>query len=386
MIPKPDAPTIGFIGRIPVRNIWLLLLYASQLYKELPEARRVELEDAPDYIPELVAEILANAVEQRLRRNLSFGYERRMADLNRVRGRIDVLRTERRQLLQRGRVACVFDELTVDVPRNRYVKAALLKLGQVVKDTALSRRCYNLAARLERAGVSSDWDAGRNGRHPPPDALGWMESQERRMLAAAQLAFDLALPTEQAGRNLLAMPDRKANQGWKLYEDAVAGFYDAVLSHCGWTVRCQSHIAWPLEYPTPRFRELMPGMVPDIVLECRRTDQAVVAQRIVIDTKFTSIVTPGWQGGESFKSGNIYQIYAYLRSQEDASDPHWRTAAGVLLYPSLGADYDEAATIQGHEIRFATVDLAADSRTIRQQLLRIVYAPPGRGDIGGPSV
>ena len=33
---------------------------------------------------------------------------------NRVRGRIDLLRTERRQLLQRGRVACSFDELTVD--------------------------------------------------------------------------------------------------------------------------------------------------------------------------------------------------------------------------------------------------------------------------------
>ena len=229
MIPHPDAPTIGFIGRIPVRNIWLLLLYASQLYRELPEARRVELEDAPDDIPELVAEILANAVERRLRRNLSFGYERRMADLNRVRGRINALRTERRQLLQRGRVACVFDELTVDTPRNRYVKAALLKLGQVVKDTALSRRCYHLAARLERAGVSSDWDAGRNGRHPPPDALGWMESEERRMLAAARLAFDLFLPTEDAGASVLPAPYREERWFRRLFEGGV-----------GWLLRYSS--------------------------------------------------------------------------------------------------------------------------------------------------
>ena len=76
-----ETPISGFIDDIPVRNIWLLLLYASQLYRELPAARRVELEDAPDRIPYLVAEILTNAVERRLRRNLSHGYQRRWADL-----------------------------------------------------------------------------------------------------------------------------------------------------------------------------------------------------------------------------------------------------------------------------------------------------------------
>ena len=89
-----------------------------------------------------------------------------------------------------------------------------------------------------------------------------------------------------------------------------------------------------------------------------------------------SIVTAGQQGKQTFRSSNIYQMYAYLRSQEDTGDPLWRTATGVLLYPSLGVDYDEAATIQGHRVRFATVDLAADTPTIRQQLLRIADAEP----------
>ena len=30
---QSDTPVTGFVGRIPVRNIWLLLLYASQLYE-----------------------------------------------------------------------------------------------------------------------------------------------------------------------------------------------------------------------------------------------------------------------------------------------------------------------------------------------------------------
>ena len=367
-----SAP-VGYIGRIPVRNIWLLLLYASQLYRELPEAWRVELENALDEIPELVAEILVSAVERRLRRNLSAGYIRRHADLNRVRGRINLFRTERRQLLQRARVACIFDELTVDTPQNRYVKAALLRLAQVLqrkrqptsRSIHLAQRCRHLAARLERAGVQTELDPKRLRSGAILDSLGWTDAEERRMLAAARLAFDLFIPTEESGASLLPLVNRQETQGWKLYEDAVAGFYQAVLTERGWSVTPQSPISWPRENPTSGLPELMPGMIRDLVLQDGN-------QRIVIDTKFTSIVTTGQQGKETFKSGNIYQIYAYLRSQEHADDPLSLNAAGVLLYPSINADYDEAAIIQGHEIRFATVNLAADSRTIRCQLLRIV--------------
>ena len=368
----------GFIGRIPVRNIWLLLLYASQLYKELPAVRRVELEDAPDDIPELVAEILANAVTRRLRRNLNSDYRRRADDLSRVRGRIDLLRTERRQLLQRARVACIYDELTVDTPRNRYVKAALLRLGQVVRKLDLARRCRDLAARLERAGVSSDWDAGRNGRRPPPDALGWMESEERRMLAAARLAFDLFLPTEDAGVSLLPVPYREDRWFRRLFEAAVGGFYDVVLSPIGWNVKAGDKIAWPLEESTPGLRELMPGMITDIRLEHGN-------RRIIIDTKFTSIVTRGQWGNQLLKSGHIYQIYAYLRSQERADDPLSITSTGVLLYPAIDAGVDEAATVQGHEIRFATVDLAADAQRIRSRFLRVIDPGPALNGGSGPA-
>ena len=353
-------PTAGFFDGIPVRNIWLLLLYASQLYRELPEARRVQLENAPDDIPDLAAELLANAVERRLRRSLTFDYQRREADLNRVRGGINLLRTERRQLLQRGRVACIFDELTVDTPRNRYVKAALLRFGQVVKGTDLARRCRDLAARLERAGVTGIPDARRQGSNLPPDGPGWMSAEERQMLAAARLAFDLSIPTEEAGRTLLAIPDRRANPGCKLYEAAVAGFYQAVLSERGWRVKTQGGINWPLENPTPSLREIMPGMITDIVLERRNRSNPAAGRRIVIDTKFTSM---SYQTGTTVnipcKSDNIYQIYAYLQ----VSGRHWQrplvlpfNTAGVLLYPAIDTCIDEAAVIQGHEVRFATVE------------------------------
>ena len=116
----------------------------------------------------------------------------------------------------------------------------------------------------------------------------------------------------------------------------------------------------------------MPEMVTDIVLEHREHGTPATGQRIVIDTKFTSIVGRSQFGKQTLKSGNIYQLYAYLRSQEQPGDSISRHSAGVLLYPSLGDYYYESATIQGHRVTFATVDLAADSQTIRSHLLRIV--------------
>ena len=365
---ETDAP--GFIGRIPVRNIWLLLLYASQLYRELPETRRVELEEAPDDIPDLVAELLASAVERRMRRNLTVGYRRRVDVLNRVRGRIDLLRTERRQLLQRGQVACRFDELTIDTPRNRCVREALLLLAKVVKREPLERRCRELAARLGLAGVQNEPDARRVSSQILRSGAGWMDAEERQMLAAARLAFDLAIPTEEAGAALFSVTSRNLHYVRRLYEYAVYGFYNVVLPHRGWDVNHGSRLRWPIADATADAIDMMPGMITDIVLR-QRQPASVGEQRIVIDTKFTAITTMGLHGNQTFKSENIYQMYAYLRSQEDAGDPPSLTSAGVLLYPSMGEDYDAAGTIQGHRVRFATVDLAADAQTIRRQLLRI---------------
>ena len=374
-----DSAAVGTVGRIPVRNIWLLMLYASDLYRELPQSRRVAVEDAPDDLPNLVAEILTHAVERRMRRNLSFGYRRRHADLDRVRGRIDLLRTERRQLLQRGRVACSFDELTVDTPRNRFVKAALDLLAGIVSDGDLTHRCRAVSANMERAGVTGDPTASRHRRpRTPLSRLGRLGADDRQMLTAARLAFDLALPTEDIGTSHLASPDRDERWARTLFERAVGGFYDVVLSHDGWRVSAGSWIQWPVAARSPDVEVVLPSMQTDIVLVRPESEGR---RRIVIDTKFTEILKRGHYRDQTLDSGYIYQIYAYLRSQERNDDPRSFDSIGVLLHPSVGFDFYEAAMIQGHEIRFATVDLAADSHTIRNQLLRIVKTSPLDSDV-----
>ncbi len=351
-----------YVGRIPVRNLWLLILYASDLFRQIGNDRRA-VEDNPDDIPDLIAEILVHAVEMRIRRNLGFGYQAREAVLSRVRGRIDVLQTERHQWLERGRVACRFEELTVDTPRNRFVRAALEQIAKVTTSD-LAHRCRSLAAMLRQMGVAGL--APARGE-VTVDRFGRYDVDDQLMVAAAQLAFDLALPTETLGTNQLPIPDREIAWLRKLYEQGVSGFYKVVLRGSEWHVRAQQSISWPIESKTAGIDRILPGMRTDIVL-----DNVNENRRIVIDTKFTSILTRGWYKDEAIRSGYLYQIYAYLRSQESNGDPLSDRASGLLLHPSVGEMVNEAVVIQGHEIRFATVNLAASAKAIRTQLLKVV--------------
>ncbi len=359
------------IGRIPVRNIWLLMLYASRLYSELPSRRRYRAEENPDDLPDLVAEILTRAVKRRIRRNLTLEFQRNRAELTRVRGRIDTLRTERRSLIQKGRVACSFDELTTDTPRNRLVKTALNKLRGSVNEEELGRQCRSLAAALDRAGVGDETSAGFSSRNLRNAlAARRANSEDRQMLAAAELAVRLSLPTEDPGSSHLVAPDRDEVWARRLFEAAVGGFYSTVLGPRGWSVKTGQWIEWPIETNTSRIDAIMPHMQTDIVLESL-PDEHGQRNRVVIDTKFTSILKPGNHRALTLKSGHIYQMYAYLRSQEGDSDPRSLDSSGLLLHPSVGDDVDECAVIQGHRIHFATVDLAADSTAIRARLIAL---------------
>lgn len=360
-----DASCVGsgHIGRIPIRNLWLLMLYASELFRQLGGAS-VAVEDNPDDIPDLVAEVLAHTIERRLRRNLSFGYRPREAVLGRVRGRIDLLATERHQLLARGMVACRFEDLTVNTPRNRFAMAALAAIARVVRRPDLVHRCISLANSLRLLGVS--------GERPTlvelsTDRLGRHDADDRSMIAVAKLAFDLALPTEASGRESLMHPDREVAWIRRLYEKAIGGFYNVVLSPHGWRVDAGKPLGWLVAQKTAGIDRILPSMRTDIVLE-----NNAMGQRIVIDTKFTTLVTQGWYREETIRSGYVYQIYAYLRSQEGTGDTLAEHAAGLLLHPAVGEMVDEMVVIQGHAIRFATVDLSASACDIREQLISLV--------------
>ena len=349
--------------RIPVRNVWFLFLYANDLAK-FSGRFDAEIEDSPN-IKTLIARLLCHVVELRLKRNLSFGFQRRRENLSRIRGKIDVLKTLSHNLLQQGKIACSFEDMTVDTPRNRFVRAALAELSKILEEKhtpGLSEQSKYLARVLEQAGVStnipsrSDLAADQIARH---------ESDDKLMVSLAHAVFDLILPTETKGNRSLLFAMRNEVDFPRIFETAIGNFYKSYFSrNSGWEVYPRQWINWNVGSQSLNFQSFLPLMQTDIVLE-----NSLQMRKIVIDTKFTNVFGQSrFNNQKRFRSTNIYQIYTYIRSQENSNDSLSSSAEGVLLYPTIGEDINEAAEIDGHIFRFVTVDLSKPTEEIIKKL------------------
>ena len=347
---------------IPIRNVWLLQLFASSLYQS-EGSRLVAAEENPEDLPQLVARILADEVTHRLHMGLTVGFRHTTRSVTRVRGRINVLTTARHQLLLRGQVNCTFDEIVTDVPANRLVRAALERAWRLVPDEP---RYRSLALQLAAAGV--------RGPCPPLTSVSSMQRQrllarDRLMIAAAELLLTFAIPTTGAGQKMLPLPFLEDRYMRKLFELATFGFFRHRLSPTGWTVTHGQKLSWQISAASPGMVALLPGMQIDIALQAPPVGGAPT-RRIVIDTKFTSITKLGQYGQATLASEYVYQIYAYLMSQ-DTVNPDNKTE-GLMLHPSMGEHIDEEVVIQGHRIRFATVDLASPSCDFAEEFLSTI--------------
>ena len=109
-------------------------------------------------------------------------------------------------------------------------------------------------------------------------------------------------------------------------------------------------------------------MNPDLVMQEKKSRIMVI-----LDTKFTahSLVENPWNGA-GFNSSHLYQIYAYLKSQEYISNQH-RHASGILLYPTVRQpDLSETIELQDLKIRVECVDLTAPWQAIERRLIDLI--------------
>lgn len=323
-------------------------------------ATHVGATENPDALPDLVGDLLNRAVAERIRRNLTPGYVKKNKRLRRLRGNIDFLSTEANQLLRRGLIQCSYSEITANTVRNQFVRSSLQSLSNIVSDQNVARKAGELATAMGQMGVKSTKPSlAEIGR----DRYGRHDSHDKPMVELAKLAHYMLLPAEVKGS--LPTPDPSKDEVWvrKLYEKAIAGFYRHTLRTGTYQVRTGTQLKWPIETVSDSLHGIFPSMRTDIVI-----DDINCNKRLVIDTKFNSLITKGWLKDSTLRSQYIYQIYAYLRTQEDSGDPRDRQASGLLLHPTVADDFLGSIEIQGHSITFATVNLVRGVSEIKAQL------------------
>ncbi|WP_241665976.1 5-methylcytosine restriction system specificity protein McrC [Prescottella subtropica] len=344
-----------------MRSLWLLLVYASNLLPVLrTDERELVLSGSRDAdLVDVIAEVLVTEVERRLRNNLTPDYRSRAAELTRVRGSIDHLRTNTNRLMDRGRIACRFDELTIDTPRNQLVCTALRWSGRVVQSKSLAARCTAAAFRMQRLGVS---DRAPTRTEISKDRLGHHDQADRRVIDAATLVLDMAVPTHRSGGRSIPVLAQDEKRLRTLFEKAVNGYFTHSLDRTAWTVS-RPHLDWGASGDSAAL-DLLPRLETDTVLDERAT-----GRRIIVETKFTNALKANRFGTTKIRPNYLFQLYAYVTSQARRRPAGSGPVEGVLLFALTEGQepVDVEYTIEDHRFRVLSVDLAGSPAAVRAQ-------------------
>ena len=282
---------------------------------------------------ELLVRLFAERLLVSVRRGLPHRYRRREEDLVLLRGKLDVRRQLLRHATRTDRMACVYDELSVDTPLNRVLRAAIQRLVAVTRSAGNRRMLGELAARLEFVGESAD-------PLREPVRLDRTNAAFHRLHALARLFLAENWQGTTAG----------GEEGFALLF-AMNELFEAFVGRCMQVAlaprsvrlqRCDRHA---LEEGS---RGIF-GLKPDIVID----------GNIVVDTKWKRL-DPG-KTNLGVAEADVYQMLAYARA--------YRARRLVLLYP-WHADLPEVGVrrhwrVSGSSTTFdvATVDIGRPDDT-----------------------
>ena len=350
---------------IPIRNLWHMLLYA---WGEAPlnamHGWMIEDAERAPTLDTLLASILIRLMHQRLRIGLGHDYVEEERKFPGVRGRINFAESLKQRTLDSGQLICEFQGFSTNASKNQIIRstlARLLKVGQFGPEAASVKEVQQKLRRLIRDLDGIDFieltpDLIRRQLHLRND------HDYRLMLSICDLIAQRQMPSGSKGSSS-AVPafDPEALLLHNIYERFVANFYRIHLT--GWNVTAQKRLEWHATEASER----LPIMVPDLILQEKSSDQI-----IILDTKFTahSLIENQW-GKPVYDSSHLYQLYAYLKSQEQLSEAH-HNAIGILLYPAVQSKLSEKIELQNHVIRIESLDLSAQWQEIERQLIELI--------------
>lgn len=300
-------PKVGGLGTRAVRRN-LVRMIADVEGFPLSARESAELERQDRDLLELLIGLFARRLVEVLRPGLARAYVTEEDELRSLRGR---LRPERQFARLAGRadlLACRFDELSLDTPLNRVLRAAALLLLGRTRVAASAQMLGEALLHLE--GVP-------DLRGPLPVVhLDRTNGRFRALHAQARLfllgRYQSTSGGSQAGQAILFRMNH-------LFEAWVARALRRRLASEGWAVTSQG----PQRAALRRGNAGVFQMKPDVVIERG-------GRRVVVDTKWKRLAPPSSVGSDPKRGvdqADIYQLMAYAQAYE--------ADAVVLLYPSL---------------------------------------------------
>lgn len=340
-------------ANIPIRNIYYMLAYAFRTLRHSEYAACATEEF--DNIHTLFAAILSIGLSRQLKHGLYREYVANTEDLSVLRGKIAMPGTIRHRMQRGPRIACEYDELSENNPINQILKTSALILVRSPRVAARYRSALKRQLLFFSAVDTCE-----------PQAIRWSDlhlnrsnQSYRLMLGVCQLLLTGMLMTTEEGEHHLAhmLTDEQMHS---LYERFVLAYFQQEFPQL-WA--CSQRIDWAIDEGD---RAFLPGMYSDVSLSFGNTE-------LIIDTKYYAHTLQSFYGRASIHSGNLYQIYAYVKNRQAACSPGTRVA-GMLLYARTAKTLQPDCSFQmgANTISVRTLDLNEDFPSIANALNAIV--------------
>ena len=341
-----------------IKNIYYMLSYAftplkQSVYDDIQK-------ESFDNIHNLFGAILSKGIGMQLKQGLYRTYINRVEPLSVVRGKIDMPGTIWNKLEHRMCVTCDYDELSENNLLNQILKSTvLLLLRQKDVDERYKAELkkemlyFSAVDEIELTGIRwSDIRFQRNNR------------TYQLLLGICQLLIEGSLMTTEKGEYHLAhFVDEKRIS--RLYEKFILEYY---AQEFGERIKEFSsraaQIPWQLD---DGYDALLPVMQTDITLTYGH-------QILIIDAKYYRRTIQTNYGVQTLHSGNLYQIFTYVKNKEAQLSGTGYKVSGMLLYAKTDEELvpDNIYQMSGNQISVKTLDLNHEFSEIEGQLKQIV--------------
>ena len=336
---------------IRIQNIYYMLAYAFQVLNE-QGYKNIATEEF-DNTAELCAAILARGISTQVKRGLGKEYIPQTEALSSLRGKLDISESIKTQTFLKKQMICSYDDFSVNSVMNRIIKSTVLILLKGDISKSRKKELRKLMVFFEDVDAidlySVNWNMQYNRN----------KQTYRMLISICYLVFKGLLQTQSDGTTKL-MDFLDEQRMHRLYEKFILEYYRK--EHPELTTNA-SQIPWQLD---DDFGDMLPVMQTDIMLT---KDE----KTLIIDAKYYAHTTQRQYDKNTLHSGNLYQIFTYVKNKEAelAEQPH--KVAGMLLYARTDEEIypEKEYRMSGNQIGVRTLNLDGDFDMIKNQLNEI---------------
>ena len=339
---------------IPIRNVYYMLSYAFQVLNE--QGYKNIATEQFDNTAELCAAILTKGIAFLLKRGLGKEYIPQVETLSTLRGKVEVTDSVKGRTMLKKQLVCSYDDFSINSYMNRIIKttAELLLHADISKTRKKELRKLMVYFKdVDELDVHTiNWHIQYNRNN----------QTYRMLISICWLLVKGLLQTNSDGSTRL-MDFLDEQRMCRLYEKFILEYYKREFPLLNASA---SQIPWALD---DGIGVMLPAMQSDITLSNGN-------DVLIIDAKYypASGNTQVQYDKHTLHSGNLYQIFTYVKNKdaEFGETPH--KVSGMLLYAKTEEDIqpDNSYRMSGNEISVKTLDLNMEFAAIAEQLNTIV--------------